>query len=184
MRVFSIALLAFMALESTNVDAFVPSNFRNAGMRHMNQKRGMTVDMAVESDVSIPYDAPARYEYENWCKQYGKEEDPVRFEVFKDNYLAITVMNVAAKKTARDTGDDNPSVLALNEYADCTAEEYEAALSGDNDSSTGDVLSKALEAAESQMAASSALQEAADALAVEEEVGWIQIAMGRGPCVA
>jgi hypothetical protein len=179
MRVFSIALLALVALETTNVEAFMPSNFRSVGMRQTQQKRAMTVDMAVESDVSIPYDAAARLEYANWCNTYGKRESPARFEVFKENYVAITVMNVAAKKQARDTGDDNPSILALNEYADCTAEEYEAAMNGESDSSTGDVLGKALEAAQSQMAASSALQEAADALAEEEEVGWIQKPMGR-----
>jgi hypothetical protein len=172
MRVFSIALLALVALESSRVDAFVPSNFRHGGMRETNHKRGMTVDMAVDSDVSIPYDAAASLEYENWCKQNGKFVDAARYEIFKENYEAITVMNVAAKKKARDTGDDNPSVLALNEYADCTAEEYEAALSGGEEaSSTGNVLGKAVEAAESQMAASSALQEAADALAEEEQVG-------------
>ena len=176
MRGFGVALLALVALEGTsNVSALVPTNLRNNVRSQTNQRRGMTVDMSVESDVSIPYDAAAQYEYENWCKQYGKEADPVRYEVFKDNYEAITVMNVAAKKTAREAGDDTPSILALNEYADCTAEEYEAAMNGgETDSapaSTGDILGKAVEAAESQMAASSALQEAADALAEEEQVG-------------
>ena len=180
MRGFSVALLALLALErQANVDALVPTNLRNAGVRPTNQRRSMTVvDMAVESDVSVPYDAAAELEYENWCKQYGKEADPARYETFKSNYEAITIMNVAAKKTARDTGDDNPSILALNEYADCTAEEYEAAMNGESPAaptSTGDVLGKAVEAAESQMAASSALQEAADALAEEEEVGLVLV---------
>ena len=80
------------------------------------------------------------------------------------------MMNVAAKKKARETGDA-PSLLALNEYADYSVEEFEAEMNKEAPASTGDILGSAVEAAESQMAASSALQEAADALAEEEEVG-------------
>ena len=130
----------------------------------------MTVDMATETDVSVPYDAAARLTYEEWCKQYDKEIDESRYPTFKANYEAITVMNVAAKKKARETGDA-PSLLALNEYADYSVEEFEAEMNKEAPASTGDILGSAVEAAESQMAASSALQEAADALAEEEEVG-------------
>ena len=172
MKGFSLALFALTALESNHVSAFTPTGFRSAGARQSFHKPLMVVDMTKETDVSVPYDAAARYTYEEWCKQYGKDIDESRYATFKENYEAITVMNVASKKKAREEGDENPSLLALNEYADCTAEEYEAAMSGGSEeSSTGDVLGKAVEAAESQMEASSALQEAADALAEEEEVG-------------
>jgi hypothetical protein len=129
--------------------------------------------LSADADVSVPYDAAARLAYDDWCKTYGKPFDASRYEVFKDNYLAITVMNVSTKKQARESGDENPSLLALNEYADFTAEEYEAAMNGEGTvATTGDVLGKVVEAAESQSAASNALQEAADALAEDEEVGW------------
>ncbi len=130
--------------------------------------------MATESDISIPYDAAARLAYDEWCTTYGKKFDNDRYEVFKENYEAITVMNVSAKKAARESGSENPSLLALNEYADCTPEEYEAAMSAEvTPVSTGDILGQVAEAVESQSAASNALQEAADALAEEEEVRFV-----------
>ncbi|KAL3914589.1 MAG: hypothetical protein SGARI_000044 [Bacillariaceae sp.] len=134
-----------------------------------------TAESATDTDdVSIPYAAPAELAYSEWIAQYDRPYDAKRYEVFKSNYLAITVMNVSTKKQARESGDDSPSLLTLNEYADCTAEEYEAAMNGgsssSDESSTGDILGEAVAAAESQSAASNALQDAADALAEEEEV--------------
>jgi hypothetical protein len=179
MRGFSLALLALTVFEGNHVvSAFTPASLRSVGVRHFEPKRAMAVvDMAkteASSDVSIPYDSAARLSYDGWCSQYGKTFDAARYEVFKENYVAITVMNMAAKKTARETGDDNPSLLALNEYADCTADEYEAAMNGEEaaPSSTGGILDGAMEAIEAQMTASSALQDASDALAEEEEVGY------------
>jgi hypothetical protein len=177
MRGFSLALLALTVFEGNHVSAFTPASLRSVGVRHFQPKRAMAVvDMAkteASSDVSIPYDSAARLSYDEWCSQYGKTFDAARYEIFKENYLAITVMNMSAKKIARETGDDNPSLLALNEYADCTAEEYEVAMNGDAaPSSTGGILDGAMGAIEAQMVASSALQEASDALAEEEEVGY------------
>lgn len=170
MKVFSLALLALTA-DVEFVSAFVPSSFNG---RNPNSRQAVAVDMASETDVSIQYDAAARLAYDGWRDEYLKGEfDSVRYEAFKENYEAIAVINVSAKKKARDEGSDSSSLLNLNEYADCTAEEYEAIMKGgepETPSTTGDVLGQAMEAAESQMAASSALQEAADALAEEEEV--------------
>jgi hypothetical protein len=160
-----------VALEaSEQVSAFVPPNLVRP--HHGATVRGVTsVDMTTESDVSIPYDSAARLSYDGWCSTYGKTFDAARYAVFKDNYEAITIMNVSTKKAAREAGEETPSLLALNEYADCTAEEYEAAMNGeDPPASTGDILGQVADAAESQSAASNALQDAADALAEEEEV--------------
>jgi hypothetical protein len=172
MKGFSIALLVLTALEANQVSAFTPTSFQNFGLRQMAQTRSMTVDMATGSDVGIPYDAAAALAYDDWCKTNKKTFDAARYEIFKGNYEAITIMNVAAKKKARDEGTEGPSLLALNEYADCNAEEYEAAMSGEAPSSSKGILEKAIENAESQMTASSALQDAADALSEEEEVGY------------
>ena len=169
MKGFGIALLALTALEASNpVSAFAPGSLRHHAVKSIS---ATAVDMATESDVSVPYDAAAELTYSEWCKTYGKPYDAARYETFKENYEAITVMNVSAKKKARDAGEDSPSLLALNEYADCTVAEYEALMKGEEPpATTGNVLGKAVEAAESQTAASTALQEAADALAEEEEV--------------
>ena len=170
MKVLGLALLALVA-ETEYVAAFVPSGFQGRNV----VRNAVSVDMATESDVSVPYDAAARLAYDEWRDEYLKGQfDPVRYEAFKANYEAIAVMNVSAKKKAREAGDDSPSLLNLNEYADFTAAEYEAMMKGEEPeapSTTGDVLGQAMEAAQSQMAAAAALQEAADALAEEEEVG-------------
>lgn len=171
MRVLGLALLAVLALEGQHAAAFVPVGRAPVAGKATNHQQRVGLEMSTESDVSIPYDSAARLAYEGWCADFGKPIDEARYEVFKENYSAITVMNVAAKKQARETGEENPSLLALNEYADCTADEYEAIMNGEQPSSGGNVLGQVVEAAESQSAASSALQDAADAIAEEEEVG-------------
>lgn len=131
-----------------------------------------TTTDAGTADISIPYDAAAELAYDEWIVKYNKPFDATRRDVFKANYKAIAVMNVSAKKVARDNGtpDSEISLLALNEYADCTTEEYEAAMTS---TSTGDILGEAVAAVESQSAASDALREAADALAEEEQVSFV-----------
>ena len=152
--------------------------------------RSFAVELAAEnadssSDVSIPYDSAAELAYKGWIEAYDKPYDAERYKVFRDNYKAITVMNVSAKKKARENPDGGKvSLLSLNKFADCTAEEYEAAMKGDSKSlsddssketevastSSGNILGDAVKAVESQASASSALQEAADALEAEEAV--------------
>jgi hypothetical protein len=175
MKFPSLALLALTTLEVS--DAYLTPHHLVSSRYPI---RAFAVDMASpatteSTDVSVPYDAAAELAYSEWIAQYDKSYNAERYEVFKDNYKAITVMNVSAKKKARESGDDSPSLLTLNEFADCTAEEYEAAMNGESggsssEASTGDILGDAVAAAESQSAASSALQDAADALAEEEEV--------------
>ena len=144
------------------------------------------------NDTTVPYDAAARLAYTEWTRAYNKQYDAARYETFRANYEAITVANVRAAKVARDDGSDEaPKKLDLNEFADMTAEEYmamqktggstmslgaeTAATEAEEEeaadpTSTGDVLGKAVEVAAMQEDASSALAEAADALAEEEEV--------------
>jgi Cathepsin propeptide inhibitor domain (I29) len=133
------------------------------------------VEEAIDSDVSIPYDSAARLAYDQWRAQYNKGNfDASRYQNFKNNYEAITVANVIAKKRARDEGTVSISLMTLNEFGDLSEVEYKLATQASSSSSlptsTGDVLSKALEAAELQVQASTALGEAADALAEEEQV--------------
>ena len=147
------------------------------------------------NDTTVPYDAAARLAYTEWTRAYNKPYDADRYETFRANYEAIAVANVRAAKLARDDGSDEaPKRLDLNEFADMTAEEYmatqktggstmslgaettaEATEAKEEEveadpTSTGDVLGKAVEVAAMQEDASSALAEAADALAEEEEV--------------
>jgi hypothetical protein len=159
---FNVAVL-LLSLQATS--AFL------SGER-VNRVSVMQRSMAVDVDLSIPYDAAARLAYDEWRQQFNKGAfDEKRFVSFKANYEAVTVANVVAKKEARESGSDEPlALMTLNEYGDFTEEEF-SQLSSGSGSATGKVLEKALEVAQSQSEASSALEEAANALAAEEEVG-------------
>jgi hypothetical protein len=156
------ALLAFLALSCTN--AFAPLT---------GQCRAKTALWATKEavDISVPYDAACRLAYDEWRGQYQKGEfDDTRYQSFKTNYEAITIANVSAKKVAREKGEE-PRLLSLNEYGDYSEEEYTLVQnSGKSATTTGNVLGKVVEAVESQSAASTALGDAAAALAEEEEV--------------
>jgi hypothetical protein len=165
-----VVLLLLVALAGQHADAFTPGSFqRSSVLRPQTFLRMATSD---ENDLAIPYDAAARKAYDEWRAQYNKGDfDDGRYASFKANYEAITIANVSAKKSSRDSGADSPRLLTLNEFGDYTAEEYEAMQAASTESAgSGDVLGKAFQAAQSQAGAASALMEAADALAEEEEV--------------
>lgn len=69
----------------------------------------------IESD-NIAREARIRSAYLDWCKEFGKEQDEKRFKVFSENFLTM-------EKFAKETGKE----MTLNQYADCTEEEYKAA---------------------------------------------------------
>ena len=143
-----------------------------------NSRQTTIFRSAVEKDIDVsirvPYDAAARLAYDEWRQEFNKGDfNPERYINFKKNYEAVTVANVTNKKRARDTGmKEPPKIMTLNEYGDYSLEEYEAAMKGSEEAttSTGNVLEKAVEAAQSQSEASTALADAASALAEEEEV--------------
>lgn len=172
MKSLSYAILFLSVTPYTS--AFVPL-MHTSSRPSISQFSLSMVEEAVESNVSIPYDAAARLAYDEWRAQYSKGAfDSNRYLNFKNNYETITVANVAAKKRARDEGTVSISLMTLNEFGDLSEEEYKVATNASSSSSlptsTSDVLSKALEAAELQVQASAALGEAADALAEEEQV--------------
>jgi hypothetical protein len=171
MKFLSVTLVLSMAPVAF---AFAPPMLPLTARPSIHQSvRLSMVEEAVGSDVSIPYDAAARLAYDEWRAQYNKGAfDEKRFVNFKNNYETISVANVIAKKRARDSGGTvSLSLLTLNEFGDFSEYEYERANKGSAPpTTTGDVLSKALEAAELQLQASNALGEAADALAEEEQV--------------
>lgn len=130
---------------------------------------------ATEDDVSVPYDAAARLAYDEWRQEFSKGDfDEKRYRQFKSNYEALTSANMAAKKQARDAGTTTVDLLTLNEFGDFSAEEYQAMQAGESEPASAgtDIMGKAMEAVESQAEASNALEEAAEALAEEEEVRW------------
>jgi len=131
---------------------------------------------SVGVDISVPYDAAARLQYDNWRATYSKGDfDVDRYKSFKSNYEALTIANVIAAKKGREDGVAAEEVkkLTLNAFADMTMDEYEKKNSPDTPVASEEptrvgILSQALKAAESQTDASNALEEASEALAEEE----------------
>lgn len=172
MKFHSVTLLLILSSWDKHALAFVPGQLRTVPTV-TTQRMPMKL-MAADNDLSVPYDAAARLAYDGWRKEFSKGEfDPVRYQQFRSNYEALTAANMAAKKEAREKGTETVDLLTLNEYGDFSEEEYEA-LQSEGESSkpqiSADIMGKAAEAAEAQADASSALGEAADALAEEEQV--------------
>lgn len=75
-------------------------------------------------DVTIQYNAPAQLAYDEWLaanERAGEEIDDSKFKTFEQNYIAITVTNVSAKKAVRDAGESvegNVPVVELGPDAD------------------------------------------------------------------
>lgn len=176
---FHTAVLALLSVTTTTTSAFQQTHHQRHVVRRPTMVRPSMASTESQVDLTIPYDAAARLAYDTWREKYDKGAfNEGRYEVFKSNYEAITVANVVAKKKAREENGEAPALMTLNEFGDCTEEEYMAAMQGDSSSSTaapqptttGDVLGKAMESAQSQSEASNALKDAADALAEDEEV--------------
>lgn len=188
------ALLTLVALASQHAEAFTPASFQQTAQSRFVAQQPHFMVSDDSNDLSIPYDAAARLAYNEWLVAYNKGDfDADRYESFKANYEAISVANVSAKKQAKDNGSEAPRMLTLNEYGDFTSEEYAAMQSGgapapapaeetaeesaSDPMSTGDILGKAVDAAQSQAGATSALADASDALAEEEEVSFVLLSI-------
>lgn len=72
------------------------------------------------SDIvdGLAREARIRSAYLEWCKENGKEPDEARFPTFSSNFLAM-------EEYAKESGKE----MSLNQYADCSEDEYLAATS-------------------------------------------------------
>lgn len=74
----------------------------------MTNDDGDDAAAAKDVGVSIQYNAPARLAYDEWLaanERAGEEIDDSKFKTFEQNYIAVTVANVSAKKAVRDAGE-------------------------------------------------------------------------------
>lgn len=108
----------------------------------------------IEGD-SLAREARVRSAYIDWCKEYGKEQDEARFQQFSANFLDM-------EEYAKETGKE----MALNEYADCTEEEYAALAQGMDAVKEAE---SAIKAAEEELKAKAVEDEAAAKKAAEAE---------------
>lgn len=79
-----------------------------------------------EFNVTFPGNDALLDAYDKWRIQYNKGEySPERFENFKLNYMTLLTANAATVRRSQDGGPlDFPSYMSLNEYGDCSIEEY------------------------------------------------------------
>lgn len=166
MMAWKLSLVALVLLAAQgNVVAFAPSTLSTV---RVGSSGSVTLSAVDEGE--------ARSAYDDWRKKFNKGAfDEARFEAFKSNYETITDANVKATEKAKEMGKPKPQLFSLNEYGDYTAEEYKAAMASPPAPASApapatNVLGDAFEAAKQQSSASTALAEAADALAEEEMV--------------
>lgn len=74
-----------------------------------------------------PDDNAVRAAYDQWRQRFNKGDfDSVRYQNFKSNYVAVAAKNAMDLNQARQSGRPAPMPTQLNEYGDCSAEEYRA----------------------------------------------------------
>lgn len=74
---------------------------------------GIAPDGGELEPENLAREARVRSAYLEWCKEYEKDPDETRFTQFSSNYLQM-------EEYAQESG----KAMLLNEYADCTEEEY------------------------------------------------------------
>lgn len=79
----------------------------------LDSLEGIAPDGGELENDNLAREARVRAAYLDWCKECGKEPDEKRFPQFSSNYLEM-------EEYSKESGKD----MLLNEYADCTEEEY------------------------------------------------------------
>lgn len=99
------------------------------------------------SNDDVPDEASLRRAYDSWRDFYAKqtvgvqrrispEFDQVRYQNFKDNFIALKKANYKSALKAKAAGQVPPPPMQLNEYGDCSADEY-MQLSNNNNGNSG-----------------------------------------------
>lgn len=140
MKPLNLTLIAAAAVASRTElsDAFTPNLIhRSSSSSSSSSFRTITtgtnpsrvVMYSSRFDSSAPNDQVTREEYGKWRLKYYKGEfDGQRYENFKANFMAVTVRNNMERTRAAQNGEAAPSPIALNEYGDCSADEYRMAM--------------------------------------------------------
>ena len=136
MKPLNLTLIAAAAVASRTEfsDAFTPNLIhRSSSSSFHTTSTGNNPSRVVmhssRFDSSAPNDQVTREEYGKWRLKYYKGEfDAQRYENFKANFMAVTVRNNMERTRAAQNGEAAPSPIALNEYGDCSADEYRMAM--------------------------------------------------------
>lgn len=128
-----VAAAAAAALSTETSEAFTPNlvsaSQRSHSATSTSREPSSLVLNSTPFDSAAPNDQVIQEEYSKWRQKYGKGEyDAVRYQNFKANFMAVTVRNNMERTRARQNGEPAPSPIALNEYGDCSADEYRMAM--------------------------------------------------------
>jgi hypothetical protein len=116
--------------------SFIPTHHHQRALLNVNLPSWSTSMITISSSPSsstslrsssapTPNDESIREAYARWRQMYTKGDfDSVRYENFKSNYLAVSARNVMDAQRARQNGETAPTPIKLNEYGDCSADEY------------------------------------------------------------
>lgn len=126
-NLFVVATVVFVALSGTSFspslsrcEAFIPNHSTG---RHSSRHGETTTSLF--STAATPDDAAIQEAYSRWRQKYNKGEfSPERYQNFKSNFLAVTARNNMERTRALQTGATAPTPIKLNQYGDCSAEEY------------------------------------------------------------
>ena len=91
----------------------------------------LSASYADEAVDNLTDDESIRVAYDKWRAKYNKgDSNPTRFDNFKKNYVTLMRANTAALRKANELGMKLPSLMSLNEHADCSVDEFKAKRSG------------------------------------------------------
>ena len=124
-------LALFLSLTAETTSAFFTQNVRrraiiNNGAPFYYSSGGLEAFIGRSDNSTIPDDGAILEAYDNWRREYNKGDfQQDRFDNFKVNYKTLMAANAASLRRARQKGNPEPgSVMSLNEYGDCSIEEY------------------------------------------------------------
>ena len=151
------ATAAALRMESSNAFQQQTHSSTSSSLHTTIRDPFRVVMRSSQFDSASSNDQVIQEEYAKWRRKYGKGEfDAYRYENFKANFMAVTVRNNMERTRARQNGESAPSPIALNEYGDCSAEEYRNAMGQQQQNSSG--LRRATTTNNSRPAANQGLQ--------------------------
>ena len=123
-----VLLATFLALATNQSSLAFVSNTRFRRLTICPREQHTTVALgALKLEKSSIDEFTLRLEYEKWREKYKKGAfDADRYVNFMSNYVTLMGVNAAKSKNAEKLNRPAPKPIELNEYADCSYDEYRA----------------------------------------------------------
>jgi len=124
----------FISVDPINPDRSIDSSSPNDCSNEATQSGELDMDDGSKAQPNVTHfgyeseDAQEKWRrkmYNEWRSKYGKREfDPFRYKSFRANFISVMKANRAALALARAKDLPDPKPIVLNEYGDCSQEEY------------------------------------------------------------